>query len=514
MFHPSFKPPISLIITALSGALFATGCGHNEKPSSPRVSSESDRQVQTIHFESESATLAEAKKALVYCADKSKCPEAAVLLAIVNGEEGAQCSGFLIDQTHIMTNSHCLGRSGETQELKIGDSCKDRVIFHFATTRSKPHKSVGCSKVVQKSTIAPSTAKDFTAPDYAVLELETPVIDRAPLQASPNGLTGGASLSVLKIDPLPDSFGGTLEVAQGCKVSTSHILAPNASENSPIRILTNCNVIAGNSGSPVVDEGGRIVGILHAGFKGDSEHILSILRNLTDYETPTQIRTFGIATNINCVSYGSRTSLPSNCAQNATDLSDTSQLDRRMRDQLVKDFSAEFARFSQQNQLSIPGRTFEWAITKVDLQDDSAANNSNRSTQYLFRPRCFAPVQGWLIDFRKQTLIRGDYYESQVTAEIPTAAFSFGLRITEDLEFESNLKHEADLTRKIRVSFSPEEVARNNANSRISHQVLGSVQVDVLTSRSGLVGDHESIGGPVPATASRTLQLGACDMRH
>lgn len=204
--------------------------------------------------------------AKVSCLSPSQCHPAIALVTgwKVDRNEPSQfavfqCTGVLLNETTLLTNSHCIPNL-----LKIpGAKCAGQMHFSFPAFGTYPPAKAGCAKIVQPSRIYVDYKYLLSRPDVSIVELDTPIEGRKPLDVSRDGLVDQAAVTVYKVDPLSRFLGGTLTQST-CKVQ--YQLPEDRAFDQPLSrlgLLNNCStpLIPGNSGSPVVDSSGKAVAI-------------------------------------------------------------------------------------------------------------------------------------------------------------------------------------------------------------------------------------------------------------
>lgn len=181
--------------------------------------------------------------------DRSSCPSGIARLFIFNRyrpEKSSVCSGFMVSKNVLVTNNHCVRNSKD---------CKNTYI---AIYNGYSHETVRCKSII-------ATGRDYKNPndprkklDFTVMKISQEYLgdffgfkSKAP--------RAGNELSAWVVDHtgLDKINGNPFEsrITQfKCKVS------PKGKYNSVI--LRNCPIISGNSGSPLIDEDNKVVGII------------------------------------------------------------------------------------------------------------------------------------------------------------------------------------------------------------------------------------------------------------
>ena len=280
------------ILTILSISL--VDCAPSAGPTPPRPVSEPEWHDHG----DDGIALSLAQNALVMCEDAHRCHPAVALLTLHDQNRTAQCSGFLIRPDLLLTNRHCVPEALQTS----GASCKQGIFIAFPAIGRVPSRRVGCSEVIYSS---PSHSEDPDSilhdPDYALLRLTEPVLDRIPLQVQGAGLPNEGLLTLYKVDPIDDGWliAGVIR-KDSCKVIQHSWIAPQfVDSGNPVGLVGDCPVRGGNSGSPLINSAGRAVGIVH-GTLTSVQDVQALLGR--DYLGETEGSPMGIVTNFACAS--------------------------------------------------------------------------------------------------------------------------------------------------------------------------------------------------------------------
>lgn len=177
------------------------------------------------------------------------------------------CTWFLVGKNHAMTNSHCIPDAlKENKNLTCGDYLQGG----FQTKSG--FVKVRCKKLIHASDISQPTVLNN---DYALLELEKDIEDSATFNLDRRGIAENEKVKILTMNHHQVSSGVySIFKEHNCLMKSSDILGKIASSGaSPLAGFKEegttelCKTIEGNSGSPVIDESGRLVAILHGGIK-------------------------------------------------------------------------------------------------------------------------------------------------------------------------------------------------------------------------------------------------------
>lgn len=167
------------------------------------------------------------------------------------------CTGFLVAPDMIVTAGHCVVNRGEVKNQEDGYCPIFSWLFDYADTSTVkfnydkvPNANLyNCKKIIY-------AVVDESAPfrDFAVIQLDRPVIGREPLKLAANDLIAAPTAPLSTIG---SPFGTPLKYSKNARV-----IKNDASRQS---FLTTLDVFPGNSGSPVFDAKNEVVGILIGG---------------------------------------------------------------------------------------------------------------------------------------------------------------------------------------------------------------------------------------------------------
>jgi hypothetical protein len=191
----------------------------------------------------------------IVCTVDEGCDAAVALLVGLSApEEPMRCTATLIGPRTAVTAGHCVA-----WELSGGGRCDD-VWLGFPQSGERQSEWVGCERI---SSVA--TSSTLLSPDYAILQLRSD-IGRSPIPLGDGDFAPGEIVQMVSVtaDRFYDAFHEVRR--RRCVVDDSRTLAPWSPAPSPsVRVLSSCPIREGSSGAPVLDQQGRMCGLVHAG---------------------------------------------------------------------------------------------------------------------------------------------------------------------------------------------------------------------------------------------------------
>jgi hypothetical protein len=230
-----------------------------------------------------------AQNAEVTCAPGEKCSLSVGLVTSSEADGAGQCTGTLVGPNLVATNAHCV-----PADITEGASCENRIWITFADAPGF-EKRIGCRVVLKKK-----KSKDVDNQiDYAFLQLSD-ISKRPPLRISRLGVSNGMNLRVEKVDPAdtPGRITGTQSIAKCQAIQHTLIYASFSNDYTSSAFFTGCEIMAGNSGSPILAPDNTVRGVLFARF--DPSGIAEVLKG-SKYLLPDSPAPANLATNFACL---------------------------------------------------------------------------------------------------------------------------------------------------------------------------------------------------------------------
>lgn len=208
--------------------------------------------------------------------------------------EVLQCTTFVVAKNIVATNSHCIPEAVKQKQV----ACSERMAMVFP---QKNGTSVyrSCGQVLVMSSITGGMDLD----DFAFIEVAPMAIE--PVVISQVGVADGSLVRVTKLNPTDDgSLGGRFETLT-CKTVQKSLLNLYAIHPySRTELAMGCEARGGNSGSPVMNSSGEVVGILQS--RKVMDYLLYLgdqLARKSQLELPQQPPVHFVFSNFSCIAH-------------------------------------------------------------------------------------------------------------------------------------------------------------------------------------------------------------------
>lgn len=334
--------------------------------------------VREIPVSDSTQAMALTSEAKLLCQDPANCPANVGLYLAQAGESVLSCTSFLIAPDLVVTNSHCLPSAVKS----LPDLCADRIQILFPASGEKPEERIAC-----KELLVASARPNAISPDLALIRLEKKT-DRAPIPVSRDGINSTQTHRAFKINP-GSGASGTL-VAQDCTPATNSYRFPLFKlATDPIFLVGDCPSQPGNSGAPLLNPEGKVVGLFQADLalnenqrKAWSPHLL-----------PGEIFSpLALGTNLGCL--GADLKWNSACAP-----IDEEEIVRPR----IADFDAAFAKALPE----LPSSPFSW--------ERIPGKTLTLEREETLAPVCILPADEWIGEF---SLGKDEGFEQETSIEL------------------------------------------------------------------------------------------------
>lgn len=288
------------------------------------------------------------------------------------GQKVGQCTGFLIDQNIVATNSHCM-----TAEVMRNADCGESLGIKFRSPDAEGKTLYSCKRVLKKSTLK---EEEIDQADWAFFEIQAP--SRRTLRVARLGLPDELRVRSVRVDPKGNGLiGGTITSAE-CNTAQGSALNPHYVANfSTTGLAMGCSARQGNSGSPVLNVAtGEVVGILQAYLTDKYMKIVNKQLSPLGLSFPATPPDHFIFTNLSCVEEA-RGTFTLNQAACAAD-----------RQKTLVDSIGESHEKNLQESLAQEGSVWERSLPPVALYTISMGQMTDG---FRAKPLCLRPLRDW-----------------------------------------------------------------------------------------------------------------------
>ncbi|WP_323771498.1 serine protease [Antarctobacter sp.] len=189
-------------------------------------------------------------------ADFRKLGRGVGMLQIVHDAGQNPCTAFLVDDTHLLTNHHCI--PGVLKDPRIGAT--KLISLTWVAGFLEP----GRADEAQRFVVKPDPVETSAELDYTILEVVGVPTDLfPPLPLSDHEATEGMPYWIIG-HPLGKSQHISRE---GCRAARPPI-GPAPEFQGGVRLRHLCDTLGGNSGSPIIDSSSRqVIGLHNSGIE-------------------------------------------------------------------------------------------------------------------------------------------------------------------------------------------------------------------------------------------------------
>jgi hypothetical protein len=381
------------------------------------------------------------KKQEVVCEENQPCNEsiAKIIFFDKSSRKPKFCTGFLTSDRTIVTSAKCLPK-----HLRIPlANCSDDIYFIFPKIGDHEMEIVRCDKVISSTYVDDDNQDPALLGSDAAYLLLGSRINRNAFRISYSGLDAKWSYSIWKVDHSVENI-SVIRKETCSPVFNSYANPFSVSRYSPNIVLSGCEHSAENTGAPVVDNYGRVRGILSNKLSGKT------LRYLEDYTVDATNRQIEVS-NLTYVSNMACAISPGKELSFKPHEDCYVQLDQR---------KLEIKRRHYLNQSEIHKRGFEKTVEQFK-KNRAAYKYVNWDINFIrgsfgkwiteISPLCFNNYSSWSKKLKKKKTY--NYYFDYAFAE-------FQLRLDEELVAYSVKSNE--YSNETKIHFQPRNIRDNN----------------------------------------------------
>lgn len=193
------------------------------------------------------------------CGSSEDCPEGiAKMNMLADNGQGFLCTGTLISSDVVLTNKHCV-ENIRCEDINIYLGKKENGVMTSRTER------FGCKEILYSSEneAGVTTAALNNYEDIAAIKLDRASSNAPFVLAQEEGITHREVYSIFKVDH--DGFNSGSISKLSCRPLERNLMSLSPSPYAENKFFAGCRTIGGNSGSPIVNNQGKLVGLVYQG---------------------------------------------------------------------------------------------------------------------------------------------------------------------------------------------------------------------------------------------------------
>lgn len=259
-------------------------CGGNTSGPASVTVAPNDRSSSVTTNQSINQILA---KSHLTCEKGDDCPEALGLLVGIEDGKAYRCTAFALENGLIYTNAHCVPAH---LQGKSNIGCSSEIGFVFNINGST-HR-VSCERIVTSSDLS---GESPGIQDVAVIKVKLPQ-SLKKFKSSLRSRYSGERVTVARVNPVGNWNGIVAKSNCSLKMNTFFGEFFDGPQSPAINTL-GCETVAGNSGSPILDKNGYVLGIHQSSLKDKSD----LGQKLLAYFNTGSFSSLGTGTNLSCL---------------------------------------------------------------------------------------------------------------------------------------------------------------------------------------------------------------------
>lgn len=383
------------------------------------------------------------------CSDELTCNESVAKLVVVDRQNVKYCTGTLVGPDVILTSSSCLPKSLRVPSL----NCKANVFAIFPGTTFHKKEIVNCEHIVSSDTNESGDPALWKS-DFAFIKLDRRV-NRKKINISRKGLKEDIPYRSYKVD-YENDYDSYQKFVYCYPVYNSYANPFSTDRYSPIVSVRECENLIGNSGAPIIDFSGNLVGIFSGKLdKGVSSYISN--SNLM-IEPMAPIHHIANTACVKLPKHYDVAGVNPECKKSITiDLLD------KYRSKILKSRLIHKKNMDDiKDELETPVKYFKW---KVDFFVDSKGRSYE---PHFVKPKCFFDIKTWIGEFTK----RGGRIRPWATVKVDVPNFKLETKLDRELKPISYITDTG--TKTYTISFNPRYAYyQHNTVVQVKSEFLG-----------------------------------------
>lgn len=248
-------------LLALATAVLTSACSKDEEAPYDMFTPDNFVSVETS-----------LQQAPLRCASSGECPDKVGLIYFApkprpTGQLGI-CSGFWVSRDTVATNEHCIPEHLKSRQ----NSCQGQFAIKFLQ-QGQP-RLYRCLEILDESPVVLKAdgTQDFLHPDYAFVRVQ-PLHGESPepLKITKAGFDHHEAVKMMVVTPIKSSSGGGVIEPKNCRAVHGSLYLPQVLFRwRSIMAFHGCDVVKGNSGSPVLNSRGEVGAIVSATLKNET----------------------------------------------------------------------------------------------------------------------------------------------------------------------------------------------------------------------------------------------------